>query len=182
MNFTRKALFAGLFLSVIFYLIATGCTWITFTADDYLFDRIQMKSGSAIDTIYFELSGDPKDQGAVLGDFERHLKGKLVERGYTIVASPKGADLAARLRIKHFKKNEGTKYFFFGLIPNDGFNGGTHKVEGTDIHVSYSTDKGRWGKVYRAYGTDSYSKIATEIIADLNLVLITKKLEGSKKE
>lgn len=163
---------------IVFYLIASGCTWLTFTAEDRLLEKIAIQSSSTIESIYLEFSGPTGKMSSSFGKFQERLKENLTAKGYKIFSSPEGADLVAKFNTQIFMKNCGTQYFFFGLIPTSGLEEAVHKVEGIQVEALYITDKGKWNKTYRAYNRpydkNNYIKLATAVISDFNQA-ITKK-------
>ncbi len=48
MRKSASIILVGLCIFVIFYLISSGCTWITLTAKDRLFDKIVFKSNNPV--------------------------------------------------------------------------------------------------------------------------------------
>lgn len=160
---------------IVFYMIASGCTWLTFTAEDRLLDKIAIQSSSTIESIYLEFSGSTGKMSTSLGKFQERLKENLTAKGYKIFSSPEGADLVVKFNTRIFMKNSGTQYFFLGLIPNSGLEGrGVSKVEGIQVEALYITDKGKWNKAYRAYDENNYIKLATAVISDLNQAIMKK--------
>lgn len=187
MNIIRKSIFGVLLFSIIFYLISSGCTWITFTANDRLTDKIALKSNDKVNSIYLEVSTLRKKDSQFAKYFEQYLKDQLSAKGYKIVATSEDSKLVAKFRIFYYLKNQGKMYLFLGLIPVDLsaiLSDTVSKTNGVKVFAVYATDKGRWRKTYRTYHKARLYKkyveeiniprIVSAIVEDLNQIIITK--------
>lgn len=164
---------------VIFYLVSSGCTWITFTANDRLMDKIALESSANVNSIYLKVTTLRKKDSEFATYFEQYLKGQLISKGYKIVSTPSDSALIAKFKIYYYIKHQGKMYFFLGLLPvGDIFNNSFSETNGIKVFAVYATDKGKWRKTYRAYHKAKFYKkyveqiniprITSAIIADLN--------------
>jgi hypothetical protein len=172
---------AGLCLFVVFFLISSGCAWITFTAQSRVQDKIMFKSSKPVHSVYLELLPSSGDETKAC---ERVMKtlNKLMENQFTLLSSPQGADLIMKLKIHRFTKKEGTQYFFLGFIPISGIESGVYSVEGLKVSAEYTTDRGRWHKTYLAYHENMNSdEIVCAIISDLSQLTGTKRTVDKKQ-
>ena len=164
-------LLAGLCVCFIFYLVASGCTWVTFTAQDHLKDKIALKSNNPVKSIYLTCLSSGGGQGKAGEVLAARIKIALEANGYTLLPSADGADLILRLKYSYFNKRSGTQYFFLGVIPTAGLEGGVHKVEGLKVNAEYATDRGKWNKTYVAYYSQAnMGNISFAIVSDLKII------------
>jgi uncharacterized protein YpmS len=103
-----KLFFWPFFVLISFYLIASGCTWVTFTAYDQLSDKIVISSSATVESIYLKFSSADPEAEKVLNNFEAELKNNLKEKRYKVVDSEEKADLTAKFKIHCYTKKEGT--------------------------------------------------------------------------
>ena len=177
-----KLFFWPFFVLISFYLIASGCTWVTFTAYDQLSDKIVISSSATVESIYLKFSSADPEAEKVLNNFEAELKNNLKEKRYKVVDSEEKAHLTAKFKIHCYTKKEGTLYFFLGVIHmGDIVNGWPYDTRGVKVQAFYITTKGKWNKTYRAYRKDNYIKIASAIIQDLNQLIVTKEVLNGKE-
>jgi len=176
----------GALAAGIFYLIASGCTWVNFTAEERLNQPVDIKSSKPIKSIYLEFT---KPQGDIdkesFENFKNFIKGELEKHGFTAASTSQEADLVLKLQSGFFKKQVGTLYFFLGIIPMQGFEGGLGRVQGVDMKAIYVTGEGKWKKNYRSYKQDYqlrgiYPYLTSRIIWDLKKV--SKMKDIPKKE
>ncbi len=62
---------------IIFYLVSSGCTWITFTAKDRLTDKIVLDSTVAIKSIYLKFPKSTKKKAEQIDEFKNCLENDL---------------------------------------------------------------------------------------------------------
>lgn len=177
MRKSGRMILVGLCVFIVFYLISSGCAWITLTAKDRLLDKIVLKSNNPVQSIYVVLLPPSGKQNKAWERVATELREKLRSKGYTLLSSSESADLIVKLKVHCFTKKEGTQYFFLGLIPTPGIGGGPYNVEGLKVDAEYTTDQGKWNKTYLAYRKyEHYAKVANAIISDLNQLIATKRV------
>lgn len=166
-------------------ILLSGCgvTVATFTANDRLHDKIEIKSQNPIKSIYLEFAKptgkiDKNDQIS-FEDFKNILKKELENKGYALVSSSEGADLVLKLKPHFYEKGEG-EYYILPKLPLDYSGHPYRKVGSVNMTAVYITDEGKWSKVYRACGrfgkscnprlTHPLTRIPHGIISDLGIL------------
>lgn len=161
---------------ILFYLVASGCSWITFTANDRLDGEVRIKSVTALTNIYTDYIDPGRKDQKHFEEFKRHLDEMLQKKGYLLADSKPNADLVLSIKPRFYIKKEGVLYFLFFVIPMDGLS----SLLSVDMSVVYKTRDSSFIKMYRAHSSISvysrserkdeywYRIVANKIIEDLN--------------
>lgn len=167
----KKPILGISFATVVFYLIASGCAWVTLTAKDSLVDNTIIESGKLIQSVALEFAEPTGEYSEFFGDFKSQLRQRLEDEGFKLVSSRESPDLTLRINAHFYTKKDGVLYFFLGIIPLEDIYGEFSRRKGIMLRARYITDKDSWVKLYRAYNRQEadywYGRLIPVIIYDL---------------
>ncbi len=168
------------FGAVMLSLIASGCTWITFTAEDNLSQSLIMESDKTIRFVFLEFSKSQHQEyyTSELAEFKNDFTSNLIKQGYEISKNIDQADLVIKLKPHYYQKLIGKEYYFLGVLPILAhIEGGPESIKGLRVNVCYMTDKGQWKKMYQAYNKEYVPNkpytinVVNAIVSDIKLLV-----------
>jgi len=158
---------------VVFYLTASGCTWITLTANNQIAGLVTVPGLSVVKSVYLNVHKCVCRDGADVSDscekFLKIVSAKVVENGVILAASEQQADLTVKMDLTFYSKKSGIKYFFLGVIPWMILSWGIWYIRASRWILSLKESRALFRKRYRFYdeGTGKYLAFARALLLDL---------------
>lgn len=141
-------------LGVVFYLAVGGCTWLTFSGREIPWQKDPVFKGVVSHRVYLNSIKCKAKNDAACESLTKALKVQI-NKSHQLVTEKSAADVVMDVTAKFYKVTEGKIYFFLGIIPNDGFDGGLHTTGVLQVSAVYRQDRRVERRVGRFYGPDN---------------------------
>jgi len=155
----RRLAWGIIILVVGYYIIASGCAWLTFTAENnvdnggpvihaprktYFVNYVQGKGFTTGDAALL------KQRKQFYEAFKVQVDQRFIIKGFSPADSPSEAGVVLKIKVSFYKKKYGQIFFVFFVLPMNL----TETVDGVKIETTYGTGRAAQRRTFTGYWYD----------------------------